>query len=1070
MDKPKFDVQRALAAMADYPAVLRRFGVIRVLEIDLAGSQINPATAGEAKITATPTWTKKIEGDRLFPAPMTTPAYLSATQFALTPDSRIDLATAKVTVSEVDSDSAAARLLDLARQVVNAEQANEEASDAGLLPPMNKPKQLALPPMRNAGLALAQGDRASELRQQLVDGQPFHRAIGPKTLANPQQGYMGQVLDVWDDRTSRWHTVCARRGTYKLPGGATFTLDDEGSVSLGATAKEDANSFSTMFLHQSLVRWTGWSLVAPRPGKPVPEDDAIEPDPGDPALPGFDPTFEPVPGSLPTLRFGVGYRFQLRRMDLVGRTDPLVPTSTDFSRATPLVKYRRFEPIVSPIVVAAAPMTEGESIETLVHRPEPWAGGSQGSDLSPIPNAQPMRHIVPPKVPVLLCEEPGKFDRPNGTPDPAKYQMIATRDAAGVETMGQLDPGRPNQRYVSANSVPVTWLPDPLSRGAALSGLPTGLLKFAFEAWPEGKSLRIRLQSGNQPPQWASGTRMLTIYMPSGEMRTVRLSSYLNDTDLALLGQLAWLAESGATQAELTAASADILKGQAWQITPYRTLTLVNAVRVPVTAPALTAVEPKARAEGSTEQELTVKTSLHQQSTGLLSLHAKWTDPVDDLSQDGPSTVTAKATPLVLPVDYGTASTMEFPAKHAFGDTKRHKVDYTIEGTTRYMEYFVQRGKIKLTGTTAVEVAKSGIATGSDVLKSLDDTKTFRRDQDYTVTGGKIARTPLSEIPDGATVNVAIVALPVSRVSAAAITRDLPSTARPLPPKVSWIVPTFGWKESSSNLGRTKSKTRSGGGLRVFLERGWYSSGVGEQLAVVLSNGGTPSDPRLLALLTQAGADPTVKTNAAQRFPAASEFTLGTAHKDIVPAELDTSLVSVAAHDVVWDAQRRRWACDIVLPPQKVYQPFVSLMLARFQPNSIAKMHLSPIANVEWAQLAPDRTATVAMDMLDLTRVKVTVAGQSGTGTDAANTSPNRVSVIVQTAFGLNPRDLDWQISGPATGTELTATMSPDGFTTWTGTLNLGISRLLRPHRLVIVEHERNSGGGRLIYSDVIRI
>jgi hypothetical protein len=1070
MDKPKFDVQRALAAMADYPAVLRHFGVIRILEIDLTGTQINPATAGPVKVTVTPDWTKKITGTRNI-VPMTVPAYLSATKFALTEDGRVDLAAGKITVSEVDTDSAANRLVDLARQVVNAEQENAKAKDKGLLPPMNLPTQLALPPMRNAGFSLNQGDRAVELRNMLVAGKDFHRAASPSTLTSARQAIIGHVLDVWDDRTKRWHTVCARRGTYSLPGGTTFTVDDLGPVSLGATAKEGANNYSTMFLHQSLVRWTGWSLVAPRPGKVVVEDDGVEPLPGDPALPGFSPLFEPVPGTLPLLRFGVGYRFQLRTVDLVGRAEPLVPTSTDFTRATSLKPYLRFEPIVSPIVVATAPMTEGESVETLVFRPQPWPDGPPGSNLSVISADKPARHVAPPKVPMLLCEEHGKFDKTDGTPDTAKYQTIATRDAADLMTIGKEDPGRPKQRYVSG-SLPVTWLPDPVSRGAAISGLPTGLLKTSFDNWPDGKSFRVTVSDGTQPPSWNSSSRLLTINVPRGEMRDVRLSSHVNTPDLALLGQLGWLGDSGASAAEVDAAKADVLNGQAWQVTPYRTLHLVNAVRVPVKAPVLNSVTPAARAAGSTEQKLAFTSALHQPSTGILTLQAKWTDPVDDPAADGPSSVTAKATPLVQTLDYGDASTMDFNAKHAFGDTKRHIVDYTVEGTTRYMEYFVQRGKIKLTGTTPVSVAKPGIADGSDVIRSLDGKTTYRRGDDYVIVGGTIARTEASTIPSGATVDVALVCLPVSRVgSGKAVTKDLPSTARPMPPKVAWIVPTFGWKETNSDFGRKKTRARSGGGLRIFLERGWYSSGVGEQLAVVLSNGGSPTDPQLVALLTQAGADPTVKTALPKHFPANSDFPLAVSKvPDLHPAEVPAAVVSVAAHDVFWDEARRRWACDIVLPAGSVYQPFVSLALARYQPNSVAGTELSPLASIEWAQLAPDRAATVTMDLFDLTHVKVTVAGQSGTGTVAAPASPNKVSVIVQTASGLNPGDLDWQVSGPAAGTALDAAMSADGFTTWSGTLNLGISRFLKPHRLVIVEHESNTGGGRLIYSDVIRL
>jgi hypothetical protein len=153
-----------------------------------------------------------------------------------------------------------------------------------------------------------------------------------------------------------------------------------------------------------------------------------------------------------------------------------------------------------------------------------------------------------------------------------------------------------------------------------------------------------------------------------------------------------------------------------------------------------------------------------------------------------------------------------------------------------------------------------------------------------------------------------------------------------------------------------------------------------------------------------------------------------------------------------------------------VYQPFVHLALARFQPNSLGGVELSAVTRLAWAQLAPDRSATVLLDALDLTKVTVTVAGWSTTGTDAARNQPNTVSVILQTTSALNPGDLDWKTVGPADGQQLTPTGQPDGTTSWTSVLRLPQARLLTTFRLVITEQEQYSGGGRLVYSDAIRI
>ena len=88
---------------------------------------------------------------------------------------------------------------------------------------------------------------------------------------------------------------------------------------------------------------------------------------------------------------------------------------------------------------------------------------------------------------------------------------------------------------------------------------------------------------------------------------------------------------------------------------------------------------------------------------------------------------------------------------------------------------------------------------------------------------------------------------------------NVPSSARPMPPDVLYVVPTFGWvRQESTNL---KTDVRFGNGLRVYLGRPWYSSGEGELLGVVLwpQSAPPPSDAQREAgkeFITQWGLDP----------------------------------------------------------------------------------------------------------------------------------------------------------------------------------------------------------------------
>jgi hypothetical protein len=585
---------------------------------------------------------------------------------------------------------------------------------------------------------------------------------------------------------------------------------------------------------------------------------------------------------------------------------------------------------------------------------------------------------------------------------------------------------------------------------------------------------------------------MLTLSVPRGETRTVQLSSFVAAADVALLGHVGWLTESRSS-ADVAAASADVQDGQAWQMTPPRTLTLVNAVRTPTVVPSLVSVgdDPsRPRTRDTTAHSLVGNAQVSRPSSGLIVLVATRTETVDDPAAPGPATVTSVTRPLLqenttagsepapaLPVAYEpdpvTGSQISFATTHVLGDTRRHRVSYAIEATTRYLEHFVQRGRVSFTGTTPLRLSSVGIVPGTAAVRSLDGAVAYRQDTDFVVDtqAGTVTRVAAGAIPDGGPVEAALVAPPVTKTSNA-ITLDLPSTARPDPPKVAWVVPTFGWTDQTSGLKRTR--TRSGGGLRVFLDRPWFSSGAGEQLAVVLAAGTVlPGDHQLRDLVTQLGTDPAFRTEAPTTgFPAIGQFPLAKDTKPslTVPELVDrgaNGVVAAAIHDVEWDADRKRWTCDIVLPPDRVYAPFTHLALARYQPSSLTGFELSAIATLEWAQLSPDRAATVLLDALDLTKVTVTVNGWSPAASD---TALNTVSALPQTTSVSNPGDLDWTTVGPVDGQPLTATGQPDGTTSWTGVVRLPRSRLLNTYRLVITEQERFTGGGRLTYSDAIRI
>jgi hypothetical protein len=80
---------------------------------------------------------------------------------------------------------------------------------------------------------------------------------------------------------------------------------------------------------------------------------------------------------------------------------------------------------------------------------------------------------------------------------------------------------------------------------------------------------------------------------------------------------------------------------------------------------------------------------------------------------------------------------------------------------------------------------------------------------------------------------------------------DILSSAQPDAPKVIYVIPTFKWESAP------QGRRRLGGGLRVYLDRPWFSSGDGEQLAVVLYPDATADLPDYaVPVVTQWGLDP----------------------------------------------------------------------------------------------------------------------------------------------------------------------------------------------------------------------
>jgi hypothetical protein len=536
------------------------------------------------------------------------------------------------------------------------------------------------------------------------------------------------------------------------------------------------------------------------------------------------------------------------------------------------------------------------------------------------------------------------------------------------------------------------------------------------------------------PPRWDEVKRVLTVFLAKGEIARVQYSSFLGQDDLPKMGLLKWL--TGSNGADLVKQYG--LAGQAWQLTPFRELKLVHAVQQPLCPPRINQLAAT-RDFGESRALLTGRFYLSVKSTGQLDLLAEWDEATDDPSNPAPQVLPGKAHVFQLKIEESDTDHYELQdvqeIYHEFSDTKFRRLRYHLNAASRFREYFPP---------------------------------------EISLDAGNISR-------EGRELNV--IAL---------------SSARPAAPKLQYVVPTFGWSEESSPPAtpqgwQTFKRFRAGGGLRVYLDRPWFSSGDGELLGVVLWPGPGPVPTPLEHLVTQMGADP-IWFAAQPKFAAhTQDFTNELTNEDgLILDEAEGQMVSVVGFKPEFDPERRLWYCDIrfAAPFTVAYYPFVRLALARYQPNSLKQagrdVKLSRVIIADFVQLPPDRE--LALNLADDKTLIITLAGFA-----PRKPLPNLVEISLETHDSRIPGELGWHPVAAPTGTanpfKLSAEeiIDPDFHFRLQQTIILPAPRTAQPFRVSVKEFEQFSpdplvnlaanspdrtGGHvkRLVYADAVEL
>jgi hypothetical protein len=918
---PEIDFHQGLSALASFPILLRRFGLV----FDLVVPRPSGLPNGSVTVQVTPSYTTATATRDVS---LITQATLATKTFRPTPqgpdygNGMLDLSdTGRFSVIDVDVELAAHRLIGLGRVLLSL------SGNAGSSP-LGAQSALTTPALSSTGptivwsgwggqfnsLASSQTQLDDDLQTYLSGGTPTPPTVFAEHII---RGHRFDVLPQ-SESSPKWHSLMGRYGTYTMGTHDTTNGVDEGCSTPGATSTATAAGPSPsddLYITERIMRWRGWGLAVQMPGNVVNNDGSggvkSQPNPGNPmvptgtsgsALPQLSATFGPpslhkVSGKnefpFPRLRFGRKYAYRARAVDLGGNSVPV--TSTDATSATATAIHYRWEPVPSPVLAQSAPLHPGES--TLYFF-------ILNDQVNP-PKAN-TRWLFPPNAAQLLCEQHGMFDPGSGSgPSASDYHEIISRDGKGVFDIASAkfdraaDPKKPPVYFPSTDNVPTPWLSDPLAAGATFVGLPTAGGKAVTDtwagSWPVLRPMRLELDAAGTTSTSFTHAKSSTdavrrVKLKPAEARVVWISSALHADALADLGMYQWIVEAaGKSQAALAKA------GRLWTLSPFAVIRMVHAVRLPLIKPHL-GHPTVARDPGATSVDITdPHFVVDEKSTSSIDIEAAWTDPYDNPSDPNSNPgIPSKATKsfagpafkLTVPDPTPTGPEAQpltiTPPQHAFsfspdpsgggagsihhiGDTKHHFVAYTAIGTSRFAELFTKAGTHTFHGTTALAVSTSklGINPTSVVI---------------TTTGGKVVA-PSKYVVDAKHGTIRFTSgsgkhtyhvsfQPTVTVTGPKKSLHVPSTAAPDTPKISRILPA--WQlEHGGGLGTAAGATvsRTGNFLRVFLERPWFGTGPDELLGIVTRPDALdPTPDNQYTDATTFGLDPITYTRATHDF------------------------------------------------------------------------------------------------------------------------------------------------------------------------------------------------------------
>lgn len=310
-DEKVLDFHQGLSALNAYPALLRLLGLVFDIELPLDfvadADGLNP---GQLSIT---------ELDGQWSADMTTITPTTSTAYintrigarrivAVAPRSLVEpgqplttlglmnLDPTRYGVMQLDIDGA------LHKAVMLADAITQLPGESAPQHPEVFDPTTTLSSLRSGGFSLFADARALTLLDSAKRSKAFSDfyeriapSPGPLCAEDLTRGYR---LDVWDGHTRRWHSLHRKHMSLAIgdPAIPLQVNDTEGFFQLAATqaapTADGTRPNDDLYLHEAMVRWSGWSISAQTIGKHLTR--AADPDQAIPDPQHPDPENEPV--------------------------------------------------------------------------------------------------------------------------------------------------------------------------------------------------------------------------------------------------------------------------------------------------------------------------------------------------------------------------------------------------------------------------------------------------------------------------------------------------------------------------------------------------------------------------------------------------------------------------------------------------------------------------------------------------------------------------------------------------------------------------------------------------------